>query len=124
MVTLVRRRTSQHPVTPALVAGSVRGFEEKLREAETEERPRQVAQRVEEAWREVLSERWDVPAATPPSRWRESLAARGVAPDSLEELGSLLDDVQYLHYAPQLSATGTLRAEVIDRSRRLLRRMS
>jgi len=29
-----------------------------------------------------------------------------------------------LRYAPQLSATGALRAEVISRSRRLLRRLS
>jgi len=124
MVTLVRRHTSQNPLAPGPAAGSVEGFEEKLREAEKEERPRQVAQKVEEAWREVLSERWDIPTSTPPSHWRERLAVRRVPPDSLEELGGLLDDVQYLRYAPQLSATGALRAEVIARSRRLLRQMS
>jgi hypothetical protein len=127
VVTLVRHRSTQNPVAPMPAAGSVpsgQRFEEKLREAEAEERPRQVAQRVEEAWREALSGRWGIPRETPPPHWRELLASRGVPQDSLDELGRLLDDVQYLRYAPQLSATEALRTEVIARSRRLLRRMS
>jgi hypothetical protein len=42
---------------------------------------------------------------------------------ALNELGQLLDDLEYLRYAPQLSTTGTLRSEVLARCRRLLRRL-
>lgn len=99
------------------------GFEEKLRAAEAEERPRQAAIRIEEVWREVLAGRWGIPAATPPSRWREALARK--APDEvLDDLGRLVEDLQYLRHAPQLSATESLRAEVLARSRRLLRWLS
>jgi hypothetical protein len=124
VVTLVRRRSlnGDSPVSrPAVSAAN--GFEEKLRQAEAEERPRQVALRIEEAWRALLAGRWGVPAQTPPSHWREMLAARKVPAEALDDLDRLVEDLQYLRYAPQLSATDSLRAEVIARSRRLLRRM-
>jgi hypothetical protein len=35
----------------------------------------------------------------------------------------MLDELDYLRHAPQLSTTDTLRAEAIARSRRLLRRL-
>ena len=123
-VTLARRRTVR--TAGALPAGSLpaaQGFEEGLRQAESEERPRQVAARIEEAWRGLLARRWDVPTATPPSRWRELLAARGVDPETLGELERVAEDLQYLRYAPQLSTTDTLRDEVISRCRRLARRL-
>ncbi len=119
-VTLVRRRSQVE--TAAMQHGA--GFEEKLREAEAEERPRHAALRIEEAWRQALAERWGVPVDTPPGRWRAALAARKIPPEALEDLERLLEDLQYLRHAPQLSAAGALRAEVLDRSRRLLRRMS
>ena len=120
-VTLARRHAGNGKAPAAGSAG--RKLAAGLREAETEERPRQVAARIEEAWRNFLAERWDVPAATPPSHWRELLAARGVDAETLDELGRLSDDLQYLRNAPQLSATGTLRDETLGRCRRLLRRL-
>ena len=57
------------------------------------------------------------------ARWREALAKKLPA-EVLDELGRVIEDLQYLRHAPQLSATGSLRAEVLARSRRLLRRMS
>ncbi len=119
VVTLARRRP-RNGEPPALPRQD--GVEEKLRAAEAEERPRQAALRIEEAWREALAGRWGVPAATPPSRWREALA-RKVPAEVLEDLGRLVEDLQYLRHAPQLSATESLRAEVLARSRRLLRRI-
>lgn len=123
-VTLARRhsRNGEPPASP--VSTGYGGFEEKLREAESEERPRQAALRIEEAWREVLARRWDIPPATPPSRWREALAGKKPPAEVLDEMGRVVEDLQYLRHAPQLSATESLRAEVLARSRRLLRRMS
>jgi oxygen tolerance protein BatD len=125
IVTLAHRRS--HLATgragSAGSAPAAREFEAGLRRAESEERPRQVAARIEEAWRGLLSEVWDVPAATPPSRWREALASRGVNLQGLDELERVIEDVQYLRFAPQLSTTDTLRAEVISRCRRVARRL-
>lgn len=132
VVTLARRHTRNsarngEPPAPPVSHGNG-GFEEKLREAESEERPRQAAIRIEEAWREVLARQWGVPPSTPPARWREALAARPAGKrlpaEVLDELGRVIEDLQYLRHAPQLSATGSLRAEVLARSRHLLRRMS
>lgn len=129
VVTLARRRGSApsplRPTGPAPAAGSpaLARMEETLREVETEGRPRQVAARLEEAWRELLAERWDIPPATSSSRWREILAARGVDRQALDELGRLLEDLSYLRYAPQLSSTHNLRAETLARCRLLLRRL-
>jgi len=124
IVTLAHRRS--HPVPRAAGDGrfsAAREFEDGLRRAEAEERPRQVAARIEEAWRGLLAAHWDVPEATPPSRWRELLADRGADRQALDELERVIEDVQYLRFAPQLSTTDTLRAEVISRSRRVARRL-
>jgi hypothetical protein len=121
VVTLARRRAGAGKPPAASSAG--RELAAGLAEAEREERPRQAAARTEEAWRDFLAERWDVPAAAPPSHWRDLLAARGVDVESLEEVGRLVEDLQYLRNAPQLSATGNLRQETLRRCRRLLRRL-
>ena len=112
IVALARRRAGASHPAAAL-----------LREAAAEEKPRQAAARIEEAWRGLLAERWDVPAAAPPSRWAELLAARGADRDSVKEMSRLAEDLQYLRSAPQLSATDTLRAETLERCRRLVRRL-
>jgi hypothetical protein len=126
VVTLVRRRSH----FPAMASSSPGGgspalgsFEDDLRRAESEERPRQAAARIEDAWRGLLAERWEVPTALPPSRWRETLAAHGVDAESLYELEHLIEDLRYLRHAPQLSTTDSLRADVICRCRRLARRL-
>jgi hypothetical protein len=87
------------------------------------ERPRQVAGRLEEAWRDFLAERWGVPPSTPAARWSAALAGRKVDDATLGELEALLDELDYLRHAPQLSTTDTLRSEALARSRRLLRRL-
>ncbi len=95
----------------------------RLREAEGEERPRQAAARIEEAWREYLAARWSLPPGTASTVWAERLAAQGAEREAARELVQLADDLHYLRYAPQLSATETLRREAVERSRRLLRRL-
>jgi hypothetical protein len=95
----------------------------RLREAEGEERPRQAAARIEEAWRDYLAARWSLPPGTASTVWAERLAAQGAEREAARELVQLADDLHYLRYAPQLSATETLRREAVERSRRLLRRL-
>jgi hypothetical protein len=51
------------------------------------------------------------------------LEAREADPAAAAELQRLAEDINYLRYAPQLSETGGLVAEAVDRSRRLLRRL-
>jgi hypothetical protein len=124
-VTLARRRAYSAAAASPLPAGSTAGrrFADGLRQAEREERPRQVAARIEEAWRGLLAERWDIQAEVPPSRWRELLAARGANPEALEEMGRLVEDLQYLRNAPQLSAIDSVRRETLRRCRFLQRRL-
>src|SRR6185295_6499344 len=79
VVTLARRHAgSDKPLAGR--SGAARKLAAGLRQAETEERPQQVAARIEESWRGFLTERWDIPAVAPPSRWPELLASRGASP--------------------------------------------
>lgn len=124
-VTLARRR----PAAPGTEAplpqnrGAERRLRERLAQVESEERPRQVAALLEEGWRELLAERWAVPQETPSTRWAETLVLKRAPDDAVDELARLVDDLHYLRYAPQLSATETLRGEALSRSRRLLSRL-
>jgi hypothetical protein len=125
VVILARRR----PASPGAEApspdhgGSEKRLRERLAEVASEERPRRMATLLEEGWRELLAERWAVRQEIPSSRWAEALASKGAPEDAVEELARLVDDLHYLRYAPQLSATETLRGEVLARSRRLLSRL-
>ncbi len=114
------RRPAAEPAPP--VAGDI-AVEQRFREAEGETPPRQAAARLEEARRDLLAARWEIPTGTPPSRWSEALAARGAEPAAAAELLRLAEDLHYLRHAPQLSETGGLVSETVDRSRRLLRRL-
>ena len=118
---LVRQRSARHGEA---LGEEARRMEEALRQAGSEERTRQMAVRVEEAWRDLFHRCWGIPRETPPSRWRELLAGQGVGEESLGELGLLIEDLRYLRSAPQLSTTDALRADALTRSRRLLRRLS
>lgn len=123
---LARRRNG---VTPAAPAGRVtdrearRRLEHGLKEAGQESRPRQAAARIEEAWRELLAERWEVPPGTPSTRWADLLESRGADPGAARELVRLADDLHYLRYAPQLSTCDSMTGEVLDRCRKLARRL-
>jgi hypothetical protein len=125
VVALARRRHgTSHGESGAGAAatGSARArAEAHLAAAAAEERPRQIAVEIEGAVGALL-ERWAVPAGTPPRQWRGRAAARGADAETAADLGRLADDVHYLRYAPQLSATGALRNEVLASCRRLMRR--
>ncbi len=100
---------------------AARSTDARLRQAAHEERPRQAAALIEEAWRDFLAARFELAPGTPSPQWPEELARRGVDPQSAENLKRLADDLHYLRYAPQLAAADSLRGDVVDRSRRLLR---
>jgi hypothetical protein len=100
-----------------------RATESRLKAAAQEERPRQAAAQIEEAWRDFLAARYDLPTGTPSPQWPGELARRGVEGPVAERLARLADDLHYLRYAPQLAAADSLRGEVIERSRRLLREL-
>ena len=118
LVTLARRRRQ-----PACAPGVFELAEQRFAAAAAETRSRQAAARLEEAWRDLLAERWALPPGTPAAHWCAELRGRGADPEAAAELSHLADDLHYLRYAPQLSASGTLTAEAIARSRRLLRRL-
>lgn len=101
--------------------GAARSTDARLRLAAQEERPRQAAALIEEAWRDFLAARFDLAPGTPSPQWPDELARRGVDPHCAESLKRLADDLHYLRYAPQLAAADSLRGDVVDRSRQLLR---
>ncbi len=99
---------------------------ERLRAAGSEARPRQAAAALEEAWRTFLADVWNVPRATPVGRWAgvlQASAAGRPGEAAARELALLADDLHYLRGAPELSATGPLRDEALERSHRLLRQL-
>jgi len=124
LVVLARRRKALPASGRAVQRAARHDLEQELRAIDgTETRPRQVAARIEEAWRAFLAARWEVPPGTPTPRWGELLEAQGADSAAARELVRLADDLHYLRYAPQLSARETLCAEVIERSRRVLGRL-
>lgn len=104
--------------------GAVERFRRGVDAATAAERPRQTAIALEAAWRDLLAERFELPADLPPSRWPGHLTGRGAAPADGEALGELVEDLHYLRNAPQLSSIGQLTGELAERSRRLARRLT
>ncbi len=94
---------------------------ERLGGALGERQPRRAAAEIEEAWREFLHDRWDLPQGSPSTRWGALLADRGARKSAADELVKLADDLHYLRYAPKLSSTEGLQRELVERSRRLAR---
>lgn len=94
---------------------------ERLRE---EKKPRQAANLFEETWRQFLEQRCGLPPGAPLPSWREHLVRTGAAPEIADDLGRLTEDLHYLRYAPELSSTDELRADLLERSQRLLKALS
>jgi hypothetical protein len=128
VVVLVRHRPAAGSAGSAGPASSGEARDEleaALAAAAAEEtRPRPFALWLEDGWRQFLRQRFAVAPETSPSRWRELLAAQGVDGAALDDLDLLIEDLQYLRFAPQLSTTDSLRADALERSRRLLRRLA
>lgn len=86
--------------------------------------PRRTASALDEIWREFLDERWAVPMETPSPRWGALLRKEGADLEATDDLVQLADDLHFLRYAPQLSATDELGSELVERSRKLLSRLA
>jgi hypothetical protein len=119
---LGRRRRGAGGVTAAAGA-DLRGFRRRLDTALHEERPRRAAAALERAWRRFLTEARGVPEAVPPAAWPDELLARGARREACHELRSLLEDLHYLRFAPELSATGALAADLVRRSETVAREL-
>lgn len=117
LVLLVRRRSGSP------TAGESELSRERLDAALREERPRRAAAEVEAAWRAMLAGHWGVPEAVPPDRWPDETLARGADRSACRELRALVDDLHYLRFAPELSETRSLTAELVERSERLARHL-
>lgn len=102
-------------------ANERRALAARLDQAAGEDDPRRVAGLVEDAWRQFLEKRFEIPPGVASTQWQRALESRGVDAERARALVELADDVHYLRYAPKLSSTDDLRRELIDRSRKLLR---
>ncbi|HXU45182.1 MAG TPA: BatD family protein [Thermoanaerobaculia bacterium] len=100
---------------------AARRFEDRIASARGEDRPRRAAAAFEEAWGNLLAERFDLPSELPAPVWGRSLAEEGADPRTLSEITRLADDLQYLRSAPQLSSAESLRDELAERSLRIAR---
>lgn len=120
---LVALRTARRRrATTSLAA---RRLLERLEElvAEPPSNARGAATAAEGAWREFLEERWMMPAETPLRSWGTSLEEHMGDADAARDLAELAEAIHYLRHAPQLTATAPLCRDLLDRSRRLLRRL-
>ena len=95
----------------------------RLLEAEGEEQAKRTAALVEQAWRDYLAARWEIPPGTPSKEWSALLAAKQVAPKTAEELVRMVEDLHYLRYAPKLSSTDEMQKELLSRSTRLAKNL-
>jgi hypothetical protein len=85
--------------------------------------PREAAQALDETWRAHLETRFGLARAMPLTQWRSHLAAQGVAPDAVDELAALFEDLHLLAFAPELADAEALREALHRRSRGLARRL-
>jgi hypothetical protein len=98
---------------------ATRHLRRSLKQAETIGKPRPAAQAIEEAWRQFLFERWEVPKSLAPGEWPQKLVEHDVNASTVDDFSALVDDLHYLRYAPELSAYESLRKDLVERSVRL-----
>lgn len=87
---------------------------------ETKER---AASRLDRAVRGVIAARWGIPETTPTTALLERLEASAVPSDTREAVASLLEDLDFLRFAPQLGDYADRIAEAREKARRLLDRI-
>jgi len=93
----------------------------RLRAASTIGHGRRAAAALEQAWREFLVDRFEIPAQSEAREWPQLLRSAGSKPAGVAEFDSLIEDLEYLHSAPELSASESLIAELVARSLKLAR---
>lgn len=86
--------------------------------------PREAADAFDIAWRQFLAERFGLAPDTPAAERCERLRAAGLAAEAIERTEAIFEEIDYLRHAPELSDVGHLRAEIVERSERLLRALA
>lgn len=120
-----KAESAEPPAAPAAGGGpSRRDLMAQLERLREERKPRQAAVFFEETWRRFLEQSFALPPGTPIANWRDHLLRRGIAADAADQMARLADDLHYLRYAPELSSTDELRADLLDRSQRLLKALT
>jgi hypothetical protein len=87
---------------------------------EADETKERAAARVDRALREALSRRHGLPDTLGPAELLSSLRDRGVPENRLADVKGLLDDVDFLRFAPQLGEYDARIRELRDRAARVL----
>jgi hypothetical protein len=100
---------------------ALHAFEDRLHDLGRTGAHGRIAAELETAWREFLRDRWDVSPGTATGRWHDELRGRGASDAAGSELARLVEDLHYLRYAPQLSSNEALEAELVQRSRQILK---
>lgn len=98
-------------------------LEKALRSA-AESAPREAAEAFYSAWRAFLAARFGAPPSGTRERLRQSLTESPLDPGRVERIEAVLEEIEYLRHAPELSDVGHLREEILDSSLRLLRDLS
>ncbi len=114
---LWRRRGSPGRASGRSLAAALRAIESTAAKAT----PRETAAELEEALRHHLEARFDIAPGTPVSQWHARLIAARVDPATATELAEVTKELHYLRYAPELAAAEELRADTLERVRRLAR---
>ncbi|HUO85848.1 MAG TPA: BatD family protein [Thermoanaerobaculia bacterium] len=124
IIGLAARRRGSTAATDGFESALCRRFEEHLAAAALEQRPRQAARQIEEAWRQLLRATVRLGDELPPASWPGALTPSAAAEGRAAELARVVEDLHYLRFAPQLSAVDELSADLVERSRRLGRRLA
>jgi len=98
-------------------------LETALREAVDSE-PREAAEAFYAAWRAYLAARFGAPPSGTRERLRQGLSESALGSDQIERIEAVLEEIEYLRHAPELSDVGHLREEILESSLRLLRELA
>ncbi|MDH3744001.1 MAG: BatD family protein [Acidobacteriota bacterium] len=101
-----------------------RELKDRLREAAKLKSPRRAVDEIEACWKTFLAHRWELEETASPAHWGDLLEAKGASPETVEQMDRLAEDLDYLRHAPELAASDMVRAEILDRSTRLLRALA
>lgn len=92
-------------------------------ESSAREPSRAAAEGFGTAWRAYLAERFAVASDTSVAALSDRLRERGLPGEAAAAILALLEEIEYLRQAPELSDVGHLRDEIVARSRSLLREL-
>lgn len=90
---------------------------------EPEETKERAAARIDRALRDLLSRRFAVPDGASGSQISDTLSSAGVPAERIAEVRALVDDLEFLRFAPQLGEYGERIRQARERASTLFRRI-